>query len=52
MYLVTIKTSFGEQVRQAERLKSHNDKWYWSILPSGGLYKVVAWQKCPEPYKE
>lgn len=51
-YLVTIKTSFGNQVRQADRYLTHYGEWAWSILPAGGSSGIVAWQKCPEPYKE
>lgn len=50
-YLVTIETSFGRQVRQADRGEFPKGNWYWHILPGGGNEKVIAWQKCPEPYK-
>jgi len=49
-YLVTIKTSFGNQVRQANRLEYPKDNWLWNVLPDGGSSDVIAWQKCPEPY--
>ena len=50
-YLVTIKTSFGNQVRQADRYQTHIGTWAWSVLPGGGQSSdVIAWQKCPEPY--
>jgi len=52
-YLVTLKTSFGNQVRQADRVEYPKGNWYWSILPSGSATtEVIAWQKCPESYKE
>ena len=52
-YLVTVKTQFGSrQVRQADRREYPKGNWTWYILPSGGSTSdVVAWQKCPEPYK-
>lgn len=51
-YLVTLQTSFGRQVRIADRVEYPQGNWLWSILPSGtGSDKeVIAWQKCPEPY--
>lgn len=53
-YLVTIKTPFGNQVRQADRSEYPKDNWSWYLLPSGSASdkEVIAWQKCPEPYKE
>lgn len=52
-YLVTLKTSFGNQVRQADRVEYPKGNWYWNLLPSGSVSsEVIAWQKCPEPYKE
>jgi hypothetical protein len=53
-YLVTIETEFGRQVRQADRYFAHYGKWAWSLLPHGLISdkKVVAWQKCPQPFKE
>jgi hypothetical protein len=54
-YLVTLKTSFGNQVRQADRVEYPKGNWYWSILPScssASNKEVIAWQKCPEPYNE
>jgi hypothetical protein len=51
-YLVTIKTAFGVQVRQAERSEYPKGCWRWYILPSGSVcYDVIAWQKQPDPYK-
>jgi len=51
-YLITLETSFGRQVRQADRVEYPKGNWRWSILPSGtATNEVVAWQKCPEPYK-
>ena len=49
-YLVTIKTSFGRQVRQADRVEYPKGCWHWSVLPDGGSNDVIAWQKCPKPY--
>lgn len=50
-YLVTIETSYGKQVRQADRVEYPKGNWYWSIFPSCDVTsKVVAWQKCPAPY--
>ena len=51
-YLITLKTPFGRQVRQADRSEYPKDNWTWSVLPSGTAYddEVVAWQKCPESY--
>ncbi len=51
-YLVTIETSFGRQVRQADRYEYPKGNWIWDVLPSGSTVDVVAWQKCPEPYRE
>lgn len=52
-YLVTLMTPFGRQVRQADRCEYPKGNWSWSLFPSGSLHdkEVVAWQKCPEPYK-
>ena len=51
-YLVTIETSFGRQVRQANRKQYWNGTWGWFVLHgSDGSDKVIAWQKCPEPYE-
>ena len=52
MYLVTINTSFGRQVRQADRNEYPTGNWTWYVLPNGGNAEVIAWQKCPDPYKE
>jgi hypothetical protein len=51
-YLVTIETSFGRQVRQADRYEYPKENWIWNVLPSGSTVDVIAWQKCPEPYRE
>lgn len=52
-YLVTIDTSFGRQVRQADRAESPIGNWYWQVVGDAGSSSgVVAWQKCPQPYKE
>lgn len=51
-YLVTIETSFGRQVRQADRYEYPKGIWIWNVLPSGSTVDVIAWQKCPEPYRE
>lgn len=51
-YLVTIETSLGRQVRQADRYEYPKGNWIWSVLPSGSTVDVIAWQKCPEPYRE
>lgn len=50
-YLVTAKTHFGVQVRQAKRVEYPKGNWYWYILPSGGS-NVIAWQKEPKPFEE
>lgn len=50
-YLVTIETSFGRQVRQADRCEYPKENWTWNVLPSGSTVDVIAWQKCPEPYR-
>ena len=50
-YLVTIESHFGRQVRQADRVNLHKDYWKWSVLPECSSPNVIAWQKCPEPYK-
>jgi len=49
-YLVTIQSSFGRQVRQADRVEYPKDNWHWSVLPGGSSSNVIAWQKCPKPY--
>lgn len=51
-YLVTIETSFGRQVRQADRCEYSKGNWTWSVLPDGSHANVIAWQKCPESYRE
>ena len=52
MYLVTIKTSFGNQVRQAKRTEYPKGNWCWFVIPdSGSSSDVIAWQKCPKPYE-
>lgn len=51
-YLVTIETSFGRQVRQADRYEYPKGNWIWNVLPNGSTVDVVAWQKCPKPYRE
>lgn len=50
-YLVTIETSFGRQVRQADRYEYPKGNWIWNVLPRGSTVDVIAWQKCPEPYR-
>ena len=52
-YLITLKTSFGNQVRQADRVQYPKGNWLWHVLPSGmeSDKNVIAWMKCPEPYK-
>ena len=52
-YLVTLVTSFGRQVRQADRYEYPQGNWIWVLLPSGTACDkdVIAWQKCPEPYE-
>ena len=50
-YLVTIEALGSRQVRQADRVEYPKGNWTWSILPSCGSAKVLAWQKLPEPYK-
>lgn len=50
-YLVTIDTPFGRQVWQADRCEYPKGNWTWSVLPSGDTEDVIAWQKCPDPYK-
>ena len=52
-YIVTIKTSFGNQIRIARRCKTHIGNWRWNILGSVGYSSdVIAWIKCPKPYQE
>lgn len=48
-YLVTYQGT----VRQADRCEYPKGNWYWCILPSGNVSdrEVIAWQKCPKPYK-
>ena len=48
-YIVTIKTPFGRQVRQADFVEYPKGNLHWSVLPSGGS-DVVAWIKEPKPY--
>ena len=50
-YLVTIETPFGRQVRQADMVEFPENNWYFYVLPNGGFEKVIAWQKCPNPYE-
>lgn len=51
-YLVTIKTSLGNQIRIADRVKSHIDTLEWYILGNTGYsHDVIAWIKCPKPYE-
>lgn len=51
-YLITLQTSFGRQVRQADRTEHPKGNWSWSLLPHGHAYDkdVIAWQKEPKPY--
>ena len=52
-YFVTIKTSFGNQIRIAQRCKTHIGNWRWNLLGSVGYSSdVIAWIKCPKPYQE
>lgn len=53
IYLVTHETCFGRSVRVADRVEYPKGHWYWSLLPSGAVMDkdIVAWQKCPEPYR-
>ena len=51
-YIVTIKTSFGRQVRQADYVEYPKGNFYWSILPNGGSGDIVAWFKEPKPYNK
>lgn len=48
-YIVTVKTPFGRQVRQADLVEYPKGYLHWSVLPSGGI-DVVAWFKEPKPY--
>lgn len=50
-YLVTIEFMGSRQVMQADRTEYPKGNWYWYILPSGSRDNIIAWQKCPEPYK-
>lgn len=53
-YLITINTSFGIQVQMADRIEYPKDNWMWRLLPSGDISsesQVIAWQKCPQPYR-
>ena len=49
-YIVTIKTPFGRQVRQADFVEYPKGNFHWSVLPSGGD-DVVAWFLEPRPYQ-
>jgi hypothetical protein len=53
-YLITYIFGHSRQVRQADRYEYPKGNWLWHLLPSGTASdkEVVAWQKCPEPYKE
>lgn len=53
-YLITYILGHSRQVRQADRYEYPKGNWLWHLLPSGTASdkEVVAWQKCPEPYKE
>ena len=53
-YLVTIEFFGSRQVRQADRYEYPKGNWLWGLLPSGTLSdkEVIAWQKCPDPYRE
>lgn len=53
-YLVTLRTDFGNQVRQAEyKGLTLNGNPYWIILPSCSVVTsdVIAWMKEPAPYQ-
>ena len=52
-YLITLDTSFGKQVRQADRGEYPKGNWFWCVMPFGNTCnkEVIAWQKCPEPYE-
>lgn len=46
-YTVTIRP-----VKEGLKVTYHKEKVVkWNVLPSGSIVDVVAWQKCPEPYK-
>lgn len=51
-YLVTVQSGYGSVVMQADRTEYPKGNFTWYILPSGGSSGIVAWQKCPEAYKE
>jgi len=53
-YLITLKTSLGNQVRSADRNEYPAGYWTWSLLPHGSATDsdVLAWMKEPAPYSE
>jgi hypothetical protein len=52
-YIVTLKCSFGLQVRQADYTEYPKGNYYWSVLPDYSTHHddVIAWMKEPKPYK-
>ena len=50
-YLVTLRTSFGRQVRQADCVEYPKGNIYWCVLPeySSHTDDVIAWMKEPKP---
>lgn len=52
-YLVTLKTSYGNMVRQAEFREIHEGCFRWFLLPNGPFEypNVIAWMKEPKPYE-
>lgn len=52
-YLITLKTSYGNEVRQADFCELHEGCFRWYVLPSGSFEysNVIAWMKQPKPYE-
>lgn len=49
-YLVTVQTSFGRVVRQADRCMNSAGAFYWVVLPDMVCTDVIAWMLQPKPF--
>lgn len=52
-YLVTVKGLTNNYVMVAERSEYPRGNYYWTTESGSSINSIViAYQKCPEPYKE
>lgn len=54
-YLVTYVYGLHQdrKVTMADRVVTREGFWYWSFIEGGCATddRIIAWQKCPEPYQ-